>query len=107
MSHEGLGSVRVIATTAVMGQAAGTAAALCIRDGHSPLALQEGHMDAFRRALARADQSMIGLAAPRGGRSLRERRGGSLLEAGRRALNHQEPDRIPVTLANGIRPSTA
>jgi len=60
VSHEGLGTVRVIATTAVMGQAAGTAAALCVRDGLSPRTLREDHIDTLQRALARADQSIIG-----------------------------------------------
>jgi hypothetical protein len=59
-SHIGLGVVRIMGTTAVMGQAAGAAAALCARQGLTPDALRRGHMPELQRRLAREDQSIIG-----------------------------------------------
>ena len=39
ISHEALASTRITATCMAMGQAAGTAAALCVRENVSPAAL--------------------------------------------------------------------
>ncbi|MCF7837584.1 MAG: FAD-dependent oxidoreductase [Candidatus Marinimicrobia bacterium] len=66
VSHEGLGTVRVIATTAVMGQAVGTAAALALREGLRPAEIYERRLPELRRLLARNDQSLVGyrLAEP-------------------------------------------
>ncbi len=60
VSHEGLGVLRVIATTAVMGQAVGTAAAYGIETGLTPDEIRRGHMGELQRRLARDDQSIIG-----------------------------------------------
>ncbi|OGV73965.1 MAG: hypothetical protein A3K19_22880 [Lentisphaerae bacterium RIFOXYB12_FULL_65_16] len=60
VSHEGLGVLRVIATTAVMGQAAGTAAAYGLEAGLSPDAIRREHMPELQRRLARQDQSLTG-----------------------------------------------
>lgn len=60
VSHEGLGTLRVIATTAVMGEAAGTAAAICAKRNITPRDIYQKELDAFRRTLARNDQSMTG-----------------------------------------------
>ena len=60
VSHEGLGVLRVIATTAVMGQAAGEAAALCIERALLPAQVHAGAMPELQRRLARNDQSLIG-----------------------------------------------
>ena len=60
VTHEGLGVLRVIATTAVMGQAVGTAAAYGLEKGLSPDHIRRGHMPELQRCLARQDQSIIG-----------------------------------------------
>jgi len=60
VSHEGLGVLRVIATTAVMGQAVGTAAAYGLEKGLTPDAIRREHMPELQRRLARQDQSIIG-----------------------------------------------
>ncbi len=60
VSHEGLGVLRVIATTAVMGQAVGTAAAYGIDKGLSPDDIRRDHIPELQRRLVRQDQSIIG-----------------------------------------------
>ncbi len=59
-THVGLGSPRVIATTAVCGQAAGTAAALCLRNHVRPAALTSRQIGSLQQMLLRADQSIVG-----------------------------------------------
>ncbi|MFJ1614402.1 FAD-dependent oxidoreductase [Streptomyces sp. NPDC088251] len=59
-SHVAFGSTRVMATCATIGQAAGTAAALCAAQGVTPRALD---VPALQRALLREDASVIGLAS--------------------------------------------
>jgi hypothetical protein len=60
VSHEGLGVLRVIATTAVMGQAVGTAAALALRKALSIGEFVRDHIQELQRELATNDQSIIG-----------------------------------------------
>lgn len=50
-----MSSTRVMATCAVMGQAAGTAAALCIQNGTSPRGIYENHVGALQQRLMDAD----------------------------------------------------
>lgn len=57
-SHEGLGSLRVIATGGVMGQAAGEAAAYAFRNNLSPRQIVDGHIAELQRLLVRNDQSI-------------------------------------------------
>ncbi|MCP2322996.1 hypothetical protein HDA40_001503 [Hamadaea flava] len=57
-SHVAFGSTRVMATCATLGQAAGTAAALCVADGVGPRQLDRGLL---QRTLLRADASIMGL----------------------------------------------
>ncbi|MER6000074.1 FAD-dependent oxidoreductase [Nonomuraea angiospora] len=57
-SHVAFGSTRVMATCATIGQAAGTAAALCVADGVSP---RELDVRALQTTLLREDGSIIGL----------------------------------------------
>lgn len=61
-SHVAFGSTRVMATCAVVGEAAGTAAALCVRDGLTPRVLGSVHFSKLRLALLREDASIIGAA---------------------------------------------
>ncbi|MFJ7196464.1 MULTISPECIES: FAD-dependent oxidoreductase [unclassified Streptomyces] len=59
-SHVAFGSTRVMATCATVGQAAGTAAALCAERGVTPRALG---VPELQRTLLREDASVIGLAS--------------------------------------------
>lgn len=54
-THVALSSSRVMATCAVMGQAAGTAAALCVRHGLTPRRLYETRIDELQEHLLRDD----------------------------------------------------
>ncbi|MDX9974473.1 MAG: FAD-dependent oxidoreductase [FCB group bacterium] len=62
-SHVGLSSTRVMATCAAMGQAAGTAAAVCGREGCMPrdLVSDAARMAAFQQLLLKDDQSLLGI----------------------------------------------
>ncbi len=57
-SHVAFGTTRVQATTAVMGEAAGTAAALSVAAGVPPRSVDVGEL---QRTLLRADASVVGL----------------------------------------------
>lgn len=57
-SHLALGSTRVMATCGCMGQAIGTAAALCKKDGVLP---RNVNIAALQRDLIRDDQSIVGI----------------------------------------------
>ena len=59
-SHVGLGTLRVSATCAVMGQAVGTAAAGCIRHGVMPREYGRNFISELRQALRRDDQFVPG-----------------------------------------------
>jgi hypothetical protein len=62
-SHVAFTSTRVMATCAVMGQAAGTAAALCVRHGLSPRELYRdaSRLDELQQTLLRDDQTIKNL----------------------------------------------
>ena len=55
VSHMALGSVRVEATLATLGQVCGTAAAICAREGLSPKALGDTRMPSFQQRLLKDD----------------------------------------------------
>jgi hypothetical protein len=59
-SHVAFGASRVMATCAVIGEAAGTAAALCAEHGLTPRALAWDHFELLSRTLLRQDASVIG-----------------------------------------------
>ncbi|MBW7473945.1 FAD-dependent oxidoreductase [Paenibacillus oenotherae] len=61
-SHVAFGTTRVMATCAVMGEAAGTAAALCLELGVSPRGLYARELEVFQQTLLKQDASVIGLA---------------------------------------------
>lgn len=56
VTHMALGSVRVEATLSTVGQAAGTAAALCVRRGVSPRELGQRHIGELQQRLLKDDQ---------------------------------------------------
>ncbi|MBT2289380.1 FAD-dependent oxidoreductase [Paenibacillus albidus] len=60
-SHVAFGTTRVMATCAVIGEAAGTGAALCAAKGISPRELYAGHLEELQQTLLRQDASIIGL----------------------------------------------
>jgi hypothetical protein len=62
-SHAAFTSTRVMATCGVIGQAVGTAAAQCVREGVSPreLARSQARLKTLQRALLRDDQTIRGL----------------------------------------------
>lgn len=61
-THVAFGSTRVMATCAVMGEAAGTAAALCVQYGLTPRELYRTKLEELQQTLLRNDASIIGLA---------------------------------------------
>lgn len=61
VTHVALGSTRVMATCACMGQAVGTAAKCCVDLDLSPAALGEKYAVLLREKLARGDQTVAGL----------------------------------------------
>jgi hypothetical protein len=60
-SHVAFGTTRVMATCAVMGEAAGTAAALAAEYGMTPREIYEQKLPELQKTLLRQDASVIGL----------------------------------------------
>ncbi|WP_127582538.1 FAD-dependent oxidoreductase [Paenibacillus koleovorans] len=60
-SHIAFGTTRVMATCAVMGEAAGVGAALCVQKGVYPRELHASHMAEMQQIMLRTDASIIGL----------------------------------------------
>jgi len=60
-SHVALGTVRVQATLGTIGQAAGTAAAMCVERNITPRALGGRHVSELQQALLKNDQSIPGI----------------------------------------------
>ncbi|WP_080840749.1 FAD-dependent oxidoreductase [Cohnella massiliensis] len=60
-SHVAFGTTRVMATCAVMGEAAGAGAALCVGKGVTPRELRERHMRELQQTMLKSDASIIGL----------------------------------------------
>ncbi|MFJ6987157.1 MULTISPECIES: FAD-dependent oxidoreductase [unclassified Streptomyces] len=60
-SHVAFGTTRVMATCAVTGEASGTAAGLCARDGLTPRELAADHFDRLQQLLLRHDASVLGV----------------------------------------------
>ena len=61
VTHMALGSVRVQGTLAALGQAAGTAAALCLEHGVTPRGLYEHRIDELQQTLVKHDQYIPGI----------------------------------------------
>jgi hypothetical protein len=61
VTHIALGTTRLQGTIANMGQAVGTAAALCIRKGVVPRQLGQQYLEEYRQTLLRDDQYIPGL----------------------------------------------
>ena len=61
VSHLALGTVRVQNTIATLGQAAGTAAAMCIQLGETPRGIYQRHMKQLQQQLLKDDLFILGL----------------------------------------------
>lgn len=61
-THIAFGAARVMATCAAMGEAAGTAASLCVEHGTTPRELYRTRRAELRQTLLRADASLVGVA---------------------------------------------
>lgn len=62
VTHIALGTVRVQGTLATLGQAAGTAAAMCVRKQVAPRELGSEHIDELQQLLLKHDQYIPGIA---------------------------------------------
>ncbi|NUR99578.1 MAG: FAD-dependent oxidoreductase [Kribbellaceae bacterium] len=60
-SHVAFGTTRVMATCALLGEAAGIGAAVALRNGLAPRELAHDHFGLMRHALTRADSSVLGV----------------------------------------------
>lgn len=60
-SHVAFGTTRVMATCAVIGEAAGTGAALSVEKGISPRELHRDHLRELQQTMLRQDASIIGI----------------------------------------------
>ncbi|MBB6731254.1 FAD-dependent oxidoreductase [Cohnella zeiphila] len=60
-THVAFGSTRVMATCGCMGQAVGTAAALCVKYGADPADIAAEHIGELQRMLMRDGQTIVGL----------------------------------------------
>lgn len=63
-THAALSSTRVMATCALLGQAAGTAAALCVREGKDPADLYPSRVSELQRQLMEDDCFLPGRVRP-------------------------------------------
>lgn len=61
-THVAFGTTRVMATCAIMGEAAGTAAALCAEQGITPRELSREHTPLLQQTLLKQDASVLGVA---------------------------------------------
>ncbi|MCA1292310.1 FAD-dependent oxidoreductase [Paenibacillus sp. alder61] len=61
-THVAFGTTRVMATCAILGEAAGTAAALCAERDMTPRELSRRHTPLLQQTLLRQDASVLGLA---------------------------------------------
>jgi NAD/FAD-utilizing enzyme apparently involved in cell division len=74
VTHAALSSTRVMATCALLGQAAGTAAALCVAHGCAPRALSSGaRLRELQRTLMEDDAWLPGIPRPASDLALRAR----------------------------------
>lgn len=60
-THVAFGTTRVMATCAVIGEAAGTGAALCVEKNVTPRQLHHQHLHELQQVMLRQDASIIGL----------------------------------------------
>lgn len=61
VTHIALGTVRVESTLATLGQAAGTAAGLCVKRGTTPRGIYQNHIGDLQQILLKNDQTIPGI----------------------------------------------
>ncbi|WP_214627146.1 FAD-dependent oxidoreductase [Paenibacillus agaridevorans] len=100
-SHVAFGTTRVMATCAVMGEAAGTGAALVVQHGVTPRELGRRHLTELQETLLRQDASVIGL---RSRDSLNKARSATVTASSvQRSISVEEPaEAYPLINAVGI-----
>lgn len=99
-SHIAFGAARVMATCAAMGEAAGTAASLCLTHDATPRELYERHRGELRQALLRQDAPLIGVANEDPGDLARS---ATVSASGwRRTIEANGPDAVPHPLADDL-----
>jgi hypothetical protein len=93
VSHYALGTVRVQGQTALMGQAAGTAAALACLNGTTPRGIYEKHIGQLQQTLLKQDQFIpkVGNNDPQ-----------DLARTATVRASSSEADNIPENIINGI-----
>jgi hypothetical protein len=64
VTHAALSSTRVMGTCSLLGQAAGTAAALCVKHSCSPRGVYESHLSELQNTLMDDDQWLPGMERP-------------------------------------------
>ena len=89
-----LGAVRVECTCATMGQAAGTAAALCKKFGETPRGIYRKHIRDLQQQLLKDDQSIVGI--------VNEDPDDLARRARVSATSSKDADSAPVNVINGI-----
>lgn len=62
LTHIALGSARVMATCALLGQAAGTAAAMCSQYAKTPRQIGQDHIDELQQRLLKQDCYLVGIS---------------------------------------------
>lgn len=62
VTHIAFGATRVQATCAIVGEAAGTAAALCLEEGISPREIYHHRLKKLQQVLLKQDASLLGIA---------------------------------------------
>lgn len=63
-THSAMSSTRTMATTSLMGQAVGSAAAMCVRGGYDPASLFPAHISELQQRLMDDDVMLPGLTRP-------------------------------------------
>lgn len=93
VSHYALGTVRVQGQTSVMGQAAGTAAALALANGTSPRGVYQKHIQQLQQTLLKQDQFIpkVGNSDP-----------GDLARGAALTASSQDADDVAQNVVNGI-----
>jgi hypothetical protein len=89
-----LGAVRVEVTLATLGQAVGTAAALCKKHGCAPRGIYQRHLEELQQQLLKDDQYIIGM--------VNEDPADKALRAKAKASGSMSPESGPENVINGI-----
>ncbi|CAI6085506.1 FAD-dependent oxidoreductase [Cohnella sp. JJ-181] len=98
-THVAFGTTRVMATCAIMGEAAGTGASLCAAKGVTPRELHRSHLEELQQTMLRQDASILGIANE-DDRDLARR--AAIAASSTRTVISVESPAIPVPLARDV-----